>query len=146
MRRKDTIFILDDEPYYLDWLVDFIRSEGYKCELVATLGKALAVLRKERFRMVIADLNVPAEDSVLPALDERGPLYRQFPGLYAAYVARNYTNHTGRQVIVYSVHDNEAVRNETRRLQCTYILKGRPRSFKQEICDVLSYDPLADQA
>jgi hypothetical protein len=52
-------------------------------------------------------------------------------------------NHTGRQVVVYSVHDDVQVRDFSVRLGVTYLLKGRPRILKEEINDVLSFDPLA---
>jgi hypothetical protein len=47
-------------------------------------------------------------------------------------------------VIVYSVHEVEAVSEECRRLYCDYIPKGRPSIFRQQIMDVLSNDPTKD--
>jgi len=46
--------------------------------------------------------------------------------------------------IVYSVHDDDAVKRETKRIRCTYLMKGRPRQFKEELKQVLSYDPLSE--
>ena len=43
--------------------------------------------------------------------------------------------------MIYSVHREEAVEVEATKLGCTYIRKGRPREMKEELLDVLSYDP-----
>ena len=72
------------------------------------------------------------------------PVYEKYPGLTVADYARQ-RGHLGRQVIVYSVHDDDAVRAEVVRLGSTYLMKGRPRQFKRELEDVLSYDPLAQR-
>jgi len=141
MRKKTTILVVDDEPYYLSWLFDFIESFEYSYEKATTVQEALELLEKNQYRVVIADLNIPASEQLEPVLRQKGDIYKRYPGLFVADYARNH-HHTGRQVIVYSVHDSGEVRTETQRLQCTYLLKGRPRTFKEEIKDVISYDPL----
>jgi hypothetical protein len=76
-------------------------------------------------------------------LIDRDPLFQRYPGLLVADYARNH-NHTGRQVVVYSVHDDPHVRELTDKLGVTYLLKGRPRILKGELKTVLSFDPLAN--
>jgi CheY-like chemotaxis protein len=137
--------IVDDEPFYLDWLVDFIHGlkiidKTFQTETVGTVRDALKALAANRYRAIIVDLNIPAEAEFAEDLKIRGALYQQFPGLCVAQVARD-NNHTGRQVMVYSVHDNAEVGKELQRLQCTYLLKGRPRMFKFELRQVLAHEP-----
>jgi hypothetical protein len=67
----------------------------------------------------------------------------KYPGLYLAMTARR-ANYRERQVIVYSVHRLEEIERECRQIGCTYIAKGRPSIFKQELLDVLSFDPTRD--
>jgi CheY-like chemotaxis protein len=141
MRKSKTILVVDDEPYYLDWLFDFIKSLGYDYVSATTVRRGLVLLGANQYRAVIADLNIPAGEDLLAGLESRGSNFARFPGLMLADFARNH-HHTGRQVIVYSVHDDAEVRKEAERLGCTYMLKGRPRSFKEELKEVLSYDPL----
>ena len=137
--HSDTVLIADDEPYNLEWLVDWIHAQGYKTVVAETVDAAIAQLTAARFRTVIADLNIPA----LPprhSLEGKDPLYQIFPGLMVADFARNH-DHTARQVVVYSVHDDPEVREMSDKLGFSYLLKGRPRTIKQEIANILIYDP-----
>jgi CheY-like chemotaxis protein len=140
-RKEDTILLADDEPYNLQFIVDFLASLNYETVIADNVDKAILRMQEHRFRAVIADLSIP----LLPPqslLKDRDPLFQKYPGLLVADYARNH-NHTGRQVIVYSVHDDAQVRELAGKLGLTYLLKGRPRIMKQEIKEVLSYDPLA---
>ncbi len=142
-RKEDTILLADDEPYHLDFVVEFLEKLKYKIVVADNVDKALLRLQECRFRSIIADLSVP----LLPPqslLTGRPPLFQEYPGLLVADYARNH-NHTGRQVVVYSVHDDPRVRELTGRLGVTYLLKGRPRMFKEEFMDLLSFDPLASK-
>jgi len=140
-RKEDTILIADDEPYNLQFILDFLELLEYKTVVADNVDNAIRRLQEFRFRAVVADLSIP----LLPPqslLTGRDPLFQKYPGLLVADYARNH-NHTGRQVIVYSVHDDAQVRELAGRLGVTYLLKGRPRLLKEEIKDVLSFDPLA---
>jgi hypothetical protein len=67
-------------------------------------------------------------------------VYTKFPGLFAARYARD-KGYRDRQVIVYSVFQDAEVQKEIALLNCTYIIKGRPKAFKDELEEVLAYDP-----
>jgi len=140
-RKATTILLADDEPYNLEWLVDYIESKKYQVDFVYSVDQAFSALEESLYRVVVADLSIPAIDAQA-FLVGRDPLIQRYPGLAIAEHARN-RGHTDRQVIVYSVHDDPAVESYANRLRCTYLLKGRPRRFKDELDVVLSYDPLA---
>lgn len=139
-RLADTILIADDEAYNLQWVVEFLESLKYKVVVAENVDVAILLIQQSTYRAVIADLNIP----LLPPqslLTGRDPIFKQYSGLLVADYARNH-NHTGRQVVVYSVHDDPQVRSLTDKLGVTYLLKGRPRILKGEIKEVLSFDPL----
>ncbi len=140
-RKENTILLADDEPYNLVFVLDFLEAQGFRVVVADNVDKALLRLQENRFRAIIADLSIPyLSPQVQPTgLDQA---YQSYPGLIVADYARNH-GHTGRQVIVYSVHDDAHVREITDSLGATYLLKGRPRQFKDEINDVLSFDPLS---
>ncbi|HEX2206150.1 MAG TPA: response regulator [Longimicrobium sp.] len=139
-RKKETILLADDEPFNLEWVTEYLESKGFTVEVVDHVDAALAQLRAARFRIVIADLSIPArEPNKLP--QARDPLTQKYPGLVIAEYARN-RGHLGRQVVVYSVHDDPLVQAFTQKIGCTYIHKGRPRQFKVELDEILKYDPL----
>ena len=140
---RDTVLVLDDEMYNLTWMIEFFESNGLTVKEFANVNDILRPIREEVYRCIIVDLNVPA----LPPLDRdvqrAGDVFRRYPGLFVASVARN-AGYRGRQVVIYSVHKDEAVEAEANRLGCTYIRKGRPREMKTELLDVLGYDPTGD--
>ena len=140
----DTVLVLDDEIYNLRWMIEFIQARGLKTKEFSNVNQIVGIIQKEVYRCMVVDLNVP----VLPPLDkdveERGDVFRRYPGLYVAALARN-TGYRGRQVVIYSVHKDDAVEIEATRLGCTYIRKGRAREMKSELQDVLSYDPTLSQ-
>lgn len=137
---KGTVLIADDEPHYLEWLGEFVEKQGYEAVFVESVNAAFELLVKRTFRAVIVDLNIPVTGVLTEVVASRGSLFSQFPGLYIAFVARN-KKHRPRQVIVYTVHILEAIDAECRKLSCTYITKGKPGLFKQELLEVFAYDP-----
>lgn len=140
-RKEKTVLIADDELFNLQFVVDFLEAKSYLVEVAVNVDAAIAMLQKARYRMVLADLSIP----LLPPhalLAGREPLFHKYPGLLIADYARNH-NHTGRQVVIYSVHEDAQVRDFSKLYGTGYILKGRPRILKDEILDILSYDPLA---
>ncbi len=142
-RKPKTVLLVDDEPYHLEWVVEFLKATGYQVEFATKVEVALEHLQKHRFRTVIVDLTIPKGGAELPRA-ATDPVYKKYPGLTVAEYARQ-RGHLGRQVILYSVHDDDAVRAEAARLGATYLMKGRPRQFKLELEDVLSFDPLAQR-
>ena len=138
--QADTIIILDDEMYNLTWLIDYLYSKKFSVVTSGTANDALSEIDKEIYRAAIIDLNVPLLSPEIEAAKNAGEVYAKFPGLYVAKRARN-RGYRDRQVIIYSVHRDETVNEEAKKLGCTYILKGRPKEMKEEIEAVLSYDP-----
>ena len=138
IERKDTaVVIADDEPFNLSFLFDFVRSQGLTVELDETVDDALYRLQQARYRLVIVDLNLPY---ITPTHDHPpGDIRNRFPGLCVAEFARN-QGHTGRQVILYTVHDLPEVERWAKAMGVTYLPKGRP-SIRDEIRDVLRHDP-----
>ena len=139
----DTVFVLDDEMYNMTWMMEFLESRGLKAKEFSNVNDILGAIREEVYRCVIVDLNVPVLSPVDKDVESEGDVFRRYPGLFVASVARN-AGYRGRQVVIYSVHKDEAVEAEANRLGCTYIRKGRPREMKAELLDVLSYDPTSD--
>jgi ActR/RegA family two-component response regulator len=137
---RDLILIADDEPHYLEWLGDFLDSKGCDVEFHATVNDAYAALNQKSYRAVIVDLNIPVTGDLKSVVKAKGTIFENYPGLFLADFARNKGYRT-RQVIVYSVHIVAAIEEVCKRLYCTYLAKGRPASFKDEILEVLSFDP-----
>ncbi|EMI20964.1 Fis family two component sigma54 specific transcriptional regulator [Rhodopirellula maiorica SM1] len=53
------ILIADDEPLYLRTTGELLRKSGYECVCVADANAAMEALRRERFDLVLSDLNMP---------------------------------------------------------------------------------------
>jgi CheY-like chemotaxis protein len=143
-RKQDTILIADDEPYNLQFILDFLEKLRYETIVADNVDKAIQYLQEFRFRAVIADLSIPLLTSQNLQFGQ-DPVFQKYSGLLVAEYARNH-GHTGKQVIVYSVHDDFAVTEYSKRHGITYLLKGRPRLLKEEMSKVLSFDPLAKNA
>lgn len=138
----DHVLILDDEPELLEWLAEYLKAKKLQVEFAKNVSEGMAALDSKAFRFLVLDLNVPASGQYKSALADKGDVFSRYPGLYVAQTARN-KGYRDRQVIVYSVHDLDEVRIITDRIRVTYATKGRPRAFKAEIDNVLSYDPSA---
>ena len=53
------ILIADDEPLFLKTTGELLTKAGYECVCVADAGAALDALGRERFDLVLSDLNMP---------------------------------------------------------------------------------------
>lgn len=143
--KADTVLIMDDEPHVLDWLIEYIEAKGYSVKVAMNVDEAIEELNSERFRVLIFDLNVPASNGILKKLEEKGSVHSEYRGLYAAQYART-KGFRGRQVIVYSVHDSEEVLSKCEKIGVQYLIKARPREFKKELNEILSFDPTEEKA
>lgn len=143
--KEDTVLIMDDEPHVLDWLIDYIEAKDYKVRIAVNVDEAIKELDRDKFRLAIFDLNVPASGEILKKLEERGSVHSKYRGLYAAEYART-KGLRGRQVIVYSVHDSEEVLRKCEKVGVQYLIKARPREFKKELNEILSFDPTETKA
>lgn len=142
---REQVLIMDDEPHLLNWLSEYFDKKGFGCVFATNVAEAIEQLDTQSFRMLVLDLNVPAPGEYSKILNDRGTLFQKYRGLYVAEYART-KGYRDRQVVVYSVHDVDEVRLHAGRMRVTYVTKGRPRAFKLEIDDVLSYDPSAKKA
>lgn len=141
MSAKSTqVLVMDDEPELLEWLVEYLSVKGMNVTFAKDIAEGMRSLQDGEYRFLVLDLNVPIPGEYRAKLSVNGELFLTYPGLYIAKVART-KGYRDRQVIVYSVHDIDAVRAVTDRIRATYVTKGRPRAFKAEIDDVLSFDP-----
>jgi len=140
---SDTVVVLDDELFNIEWLLDFLEAQGYETIPSSSADEAIQIVSEEIYRALILDLNVPMPPELSETAEKLGSVYRKYPGLFVAWTARN-GGYRDRQVIIYSVHRDVQVAQEASRLGCTYILKGRPAELKDEIINVLSFDPTTD--
>jgi DNA-binding NtrC family response regulator len=53
------ILIADDEPLFLKTTGELLTKAGYECRCVADAPAALALLARERFDLILSDLNMP---------------------------------------------------------------------------------------
>lgn len=138
--QKDSIVLMDDELYNMMWLVDYLSNKGYSVLPARTANEALQMLREEIYRCAIIDLNIPFFEPLNEAIKSLKDVYRRYPGLFVAREARN-CGYRDRQVVIYSVHRDVEVYEESDKLGCTYILKGRPTEMKAELNNILAFDP-----
>lgn len=138
--EPNTIVLIDDEMHNMSWMLDYLESRKLNVITSTNANEAIKTLEKEIYRAVIIDLNIPLLEPLIGTVLSRGDIYVRYPGLYVAYVARN-RGYRDRQVIIYSVHRDSAVSEEAAKLGCTYIIKGRPKEIKQELENVVSFDP-----
>jgi CheY-like chemotaxis protein len=137
---SDTILVVDDEPMYLEWLVDYLTSRGLKVKFSETADDALRLSKLATYRAYIIDLNMPASDALKHDPKNRTSLDAEYPGLIVARTIRT-AGESGSRVVVYSVYVSELLYDEVKRLGCTFVQKGRPRVIKEQIEQVLRMDP-----
>jgi hypothetical protein len=64
----------------------------------------------------------------------------KYAGIAAAIHARN-RGYRAHDVVVYSVHDDDAADVELRKLGCRYLLKGRPEELKAVLRRIIKGPP-----
>lgn len=134
------IFILDDEPMFLDWFEDFSESLGFSTMFVTSVNKAYEVLNtssNDEFAALVIDLNVPTSPEFESILQQKEVVFQKFKGLFIAQQART-KGISGKKIIVYSVHDNPEVEGICKRLDVTYIPKGRAKALKDRLSTILN--------
>ena len=136
----DTVLLLDDELYNLAWMVEYLEGKDLTVKSFVNANDIVSEIRGGIYRFLVVDLNIPIYPPMDKDAQNRGDIYRRYPGLYIALLARNW-GYRARQVVIYSVHKDQAVEIEAETLGCTYIQKGRPREMKNELDDILSFDP-----
>lgn len=121
------VLLVDDEPEHIDWLKDYLEAQGLIVVQVTDLRAALTFA--DIPLLVIVDMNIPAVDALTPAMEQRTPLTRKYPGLAIAEHFRN-KGVGAHAVIAYTVHDDDELQASLDKLSCRYVLKGRPYAIK----------------
>jgi CheY-like chemotaxis protein len=138
--NKLKALIADDEPFYQEWLVDYLKTRHVEVDFAVNIESAIEQLTAHEYRFIIVDLSIPLNDKYLGTLRAFDSAIEEYPGLFIAHFARN-NGYRTRQVIVYSVHVSEIIQAYVNKLYCRYIPKGRPGLLKAEIEEILSFDP-----
>jgi len=60
--REKNILVIDDDRIILDSLCEFLSLEGFQTSGAETLKSAIAELQKQRYSLIIADINLPDGD------------------------------------------------------------------------------------
>ena len=63
-QTKPRILIADDEPLFLQTTGELLGKDGFDCRCVADARAALEALSRERFDLVLTDLNMPGNASL----------------------------------------------------------------------------------
>lgn len=133
-RKARRVLVIDDEPWELEWLLEFLTVEGHVPEAVASIEDALPKVMERPlvYDLITVDLSMPLPRSQQAQASSQGALYEQFPGLFVALMARN-SGYTRGEIIAYSVHDKPEIEAEASRIGVRYCVKGRPRELKAQI-------------
>jgi len=138
-RESAVVLLIDDEPEYLAFVVDYLESLGLKTEIARNLPEAMAAIDRNVYRLILVDMEIPAlgADAVVK---RPSAVAHKYPGIVAAIHCRN-QGYGAHQVIAYTVHDDDAADAELRKLNCRYVLKGRPEALKRVIQSSLGSKP-----
>lgn len=138
--RSKVALVVDDEPEHLEFLREFLEVQGLDVRFAANLREGLDALADAEFRLLVVDMNIPERGALGDDLLKRMPLAKRYPGLAVTLDARN-RGYGAHSVIAYTVHDDDAIDAELRKLSCRYVVKGRPAAMKQVILSALSPAP-----
>ena len=131
-----SILLLDDELSSMTWMLDYLYSLDFDVDTASNANDAFELARNQKYDAAILDLNVPLMPPLDGIAEKLDPVYLKFPGLIVAREARN-KGHKGRQIIIYTVHRESEIKDIADKLDCTYIIKGRPIEIKDELERIL---------
>lgn len=141
--KSSKVLVVDDEPEYLGWVKEFLETQHLTVVFARTLDEAFGLLHRDEFKLLLVDMNVPPGSSIEPAMKARVPLVAKYPGLAFAVSARD-LGYSAPAVVAYTVHDDDAVDRELAKVNCRYVLKGRPQVLKSVIAAALKARSLTD--
>ena len=141
-KRSTTVLVIDDQPFELRWLAEFLTTHGYAFESAKDLKDGIDRIEsseRDKYKLLVVDMEIPIGGYVgrPPKEAQRAALYQTYPGLMAVQAARNY-DYNSSNVLVYSVHQSDAINAEVMLLRCRYMLKGRPRGLKEILLAMLA--------
>lgn len=64
MKDANRILIADDEQTFLEAHADLLRDEGYECDCAKNAAIAKALLRQNRYDLLIADIKMPGNEEL----------------------------------------------------------------------------------
>ena len=134
MKKQLHCLLVDDEPEYLEWLAEFIRSKGVNVELATTLLEAQEKVSLKKYDITLLDMEIPIG---VKGTQLEDPLINKYPGLSLAIELRN-KGYISSSVIAYTVHDDEALEARLDKYGCYYHLKGRPNIIKKALNKIIS--------
>ncbi len=75
MIESNKILVVDDDAIIRDSLCEFLKLEGYQCQGASSFNEALIELEKQRYNLVITDVNMPENDGfeLLRVIRKRHP-------------------------------------------------------------------------
>ena len=132
---RTKVLLVDDEPEHLGWFIDYLKAKGLTADVRTNVRDALDAIESLTYRAYIVDLTIPLGEWI-PNLGARSGAFNDYHGLYVLQLVRSQGN-SGGLVVAYSVHNNEQVAAEIKRLYCGYVAKGRPLEFKREVEQIL---------
>jgi CheY-like chemotaxis protein len=65
------ILVVDDEPWSVKFISDFLRKEGYEVTEASNGAEAIELIDNSRFDLVLSDVRMPRVDGVTLALHVR---------------------------------------------------------------------------
>lgn len=129
---------MDDEPYSMEWLSDFIISKGYIPINATTFEEALRYIDNKKFCASVIDMNIPFKISQASSLKKRADIYNKYPGLHIAHELRD-SGADKNAVIIFTVHDNQEIASIARALDIKYVIKGKPKQVKAALENQFNY-------
>lgn len=124
---------------FLDWIEDFTNSLGFSVKFITSVNDAYEEINNakiDEYSALVLDLNVPVSPELEALLKQKQNVFQEFRGLFIAQQART-KGISGRKIIVYSVHDNAEVEEICKRLDVSYIPKGRAKVLKDKLQSIL---------
>lgn len=130
---RGKVLVIEDEPEFFTWVEDLFDHHGLDVVYAKNLDEAgLRLKDKPKYRLIVVDMNIPAPSGIDSATKKITPLSERYPGISAAIQARS-EGYKPSEVIVYTVYDDETIAAQIEKIDCRYVLKGRPDAFKQRI-------------
>lgn len=130
---EKSVLLADDEPEYLDWLIDFLKSIGLKVTVAVNVEQAMAACEKKWYRIYIIDLNIPLGRWPQPT----NATFAHYCGFSIIQAIRSQGN-DGRRVIAYSAHTNPEINAEMKRLYTDFIEKDHAIQLKDRLRELLT--------
>lgn len=129
------ILLVDDEPEYLGWVADFLENNKFEVEYAGSVEEAKNIIKKDRYKLIIIDMNIPFESTQLESL--KYPIQQKYGGAQVVQFASD-VGYKGIQLIAFTVHDDDDLEKFLERYNSRYVLKGRPDVFKSVVRKHLS--------